>query len=65
MYRLEKTFYKPNGAARPILDTSPWTTYYVALPVWLYSTAEVITAIPDNAQMIKLDLMFGFYHITI
>jgi hypothetical protein len=32
---------KPSGAARPILDHSPWTTYYTTPPMRLYSSAQV------------------------
>jgi hypothetical protein len=37
---------KPSGAARFIMDLSPWTPYYTTPPMRLYFAAEVISAIP-------------------
>lgn len=56
---------KPDGAARPVLDISPWTAFYNKPPITLYSAAEVLTAIPRNGQLIKLDLKYSFFQLNI
>jgi hypothetical protein len=56
---------KQSGAARPILDMSPWTMYYDPPPIRLYSAAEVLTTIPRQAYVIKIDLRSGFFQIKI
>jgi hypothetical protein len=55
---------KTDWSARPILDLSPWTQHYQLPPMRLYSAAEVLTAIPPAALMIKIDLASGFFHFT-
>lgn len=52
---------KQDGSARPILDLSPWTRYYITPPMRLYSAAEIIHVILRGARMIKLDLPRGFF----
>jgi hypothetical protein len=56
---------KPSGAARFIMDLSPWTAFYAAPLMRLYSAAEVLSAIPQDHFMIKLDLVSGFFQIPI
>jgi hypothetical protein len=56
---------KKSGAARLVLDMSPWTTYYEPPPIRLYSAAEVLAAIPQNAYIIEIELKSGFFQITI
>jgi hypothetical protein len=50
----------PGEAARPILDRSPRTP-----PMRLYSAADVLTTIPQDAQLIKVDLKSGFLQVPI
>jgi hypothetical protein len=52
---------KPSGAARPVLDMSPWTTFNDPPPIHLYSAAEVLSTIPPRSTMIKIDLRSGFF----
>jgi hypothetical protein len=40
---------KADGSARPVYDLSPWTPFYSTPPIRLYSTAEVLQTIPQNA----------------
>jgi hypothetical protein len=56
---------KSDGAARPVLDLSPWTPYYSMPPMRLYSAAEVLIAVPRTAQMIKIDLKSGFFQVQV
>jgi hypothetical protein len=56
---------KASGAARPVFDLSPWTPFYQTPPMRLYSAAEVLVALPQNAQLIKVDLKSGFFQIPI
>jgi hypothetical protein len=56
---------KPDGAARAILDLSPWTPFYKTPPMQLYSAAEVLTSLQPHDQIIKVDLKSGFYHFQI
>jgi hypothetical protein len=56
---------KQEGSARPILDLSPWTHYYSTPPMRLFSAAEVIHAIPRGAYLIKLDLLHGFFQLSL
>jgi hypothetical protein len=56
---------KPSGAARFIMDLSPWTSYYRTPPIRLYSAAEVLSAIPPTYQLIETDLTSGFFQIKI
>jgi hypothetical protein len=56
---------KPSGEARPVLDMSPWTTFYDPPPIHIYSAAEVSSTIPPRATMIKIDLQSGFFQIPI
>jgi hypothetical protein len=56
---------KPNGAARPILDLSPWTDHYAKPPMRFYSAAEVLVAIRPTHQLIKIDLPSGFFQLRI
>jgi hypothetical protein len=56
---------KTSGAARFIMDLSPWTPYYKTPPMWLYSAAEVLVTIPPHYQMIKIDLTSGLFQIRI
>jgi hypothetical protein len=46
------------------MDLSPRTKFYKTPPMRLYSAAEVISAIPPHYQMIKNDLVSGFFQIT-
>jgi hypothetical protein len=52
---------KSDGSARPVLDLSPFTPFYVTPPVRLYSAAEVVAAIPPDAKLIKLGFSSGFF----
>jgi hypothetical protein len=56
---------KPSGSARFIMDLSPWTAFYKTPPMRLYSAAEVISAIPPHYQLIKIDVVSGFFQIHI
>jgi hypothetical protein len=42
---------KPSGAARPVVDLSPWTQYYSPPPIRLYSAADILSTIPPRARM--------------
>jgi hypothetical protein len=56
---------KSDQSARPILDISPWTSFYDTPPMRLYSAAEVLVALPQNGRMIKIDIRAGFFQIDI
>jgi hypothetical protein len=56
---------KSSGAARPVLDLSPWTPLYTPPPISLYSAAEVLSTITPNSTMIKADLKSRFFQLAI
>jgi hypothetical protein len=56
---------KPSGSARPVVDLSAWTPIYSPPPIRLYSVADVLSTIPHQAKMIKLDLLAGFFQIPL
>jgi hypothetical protein len=52
---------KSSGAARPVLDLSPWTPLYRPPPIRLYSAADVLMmTISPHSTMVKIDLSQGF-----
>jgi hypothetical protein len=59
------TVAKPDGSARPILDLSPWTRFYNKPPMRLYSSAQVLDALPRGAFLMKIDLKQGFFRIPV
>jgi hypothetical protein len=56
---------KPSGAARPVVDISPWTEFYTPPLIRLHSGADVLGTVPHKSRTIKLDLQAGFFQIPL
>jgi hypothetical protein len=56
---------KANGAARPILDLSPWTPLYRPPPIRLFSAADILTTITPASSLINIDLASGFFQFHV